>query len=403
MRYSSSSCGSSAPSARLCATAGRALTRCRRAFCRSLTARSGSTTSRLLSSVRPSAKSSSRSWQNSVERHIPRNGKYSDYQAGIWLYLQFVCSKQKESDIGHQLAIQVQHKILASLLWGKRKVPSTQEQISFTKTHILIFGAIGGCCPTIAKLASYFSTHWGAPMPEIGVFFAMILFAILGAIISVTVGARDLKTALIAGIVAPGILTNIISGQEIGNQSRTPERSELSNTRLSSLYFLGIGTAIAQPLVKDKHNNPPNLPNSPNSPKLCISIQSILMGLKFIGPITNLRNHELQAVVNVIRYEDENEKKIGWVSLAGDYKNFEIAPSTKMISVLGKSFNVKNLKGVKIIAKAIPYRDFYWVLGGKRKYKIGDVKVMPQFISAKNISGAIEDVGNRCKDDGKQN
>lgn len=81
---------------------------------------------------------------------------------------------------------------------------------------ILAFGAFGGCCPTIARLASFYSTNPGSDMPQLGVYLAMGLFAILGAFIAVGFGADEVKAAIVAGIAAPGLVTNIVAGANSG-------------------------------------------------------------------------------------------------------------------------------------------------------------------------------------------
>ncbi|SEV96084.1 hypothetical protein SAMN04488515_0415 [Cognatiyoonia koreensis] len=81
-----------------------------------------------------------------------------------------------------------------------------------TYRAILACGAFGGMCPSIAKLASVYSTNPDAPMPVFGAYLAMGLFAFLGGGIALGFGAREVKAAIIAGIAAPGIVTNIVSG-----------------------------------------------------------------------------------------------------------------------------------------------------------------------------------------------
>ena len=281
----------------------------------------------------------------------------------------------------------------------------TQEEYVLTKAQVIFFGAIGGCCPTIAKLASYFSTHWGAPMPEIGVVFAMLLFALLGAIISFAVSAQDIKAALIAGIAAPGIITNIVNAQDFDDQNVIIENNVISKGSGSYLHFLGIGAAIAQSRVKKMQNGIPEKPNRDEisgKPNLCITIHSVLSGLKYINKMKRLKSNKIYAPIKIVPGADfvagsvMKMEQIGRVSLIGDHKEFMIPSNVKMISVLGKSFDVKNLKGVKIIAKALPYRDFYWALGGGRKYKISNIEITPQYSLAKIANGAKGDTGNLC-------
>lgn len=86
---------------------------------------------------------------------------------------------------------------------------------------IFAFGAFGGCCPTIAKLASFYTTNPAGGMPQLGTYIGLGLFAVLGAIIAVSFGAKELKAALVAGIAAPGLVTNIVAGSTAGATGAT--------------------------------------------------------------------------------------------------------------------------------------------------------------------------------------
>ncbi len=88
---------------------------------------------------------------------------------------------------------------------------------------ILMFGAFGGCCPTLARLASYYSTNPAGGLPQAGVFIGIGLFAILGAFIAVGFGAKELKAAIVAGIAAPGLVTNIVNGAGAGTAAHVPQ------------------------------------------------------------------------------------------------------------------------------------------------------------------------------------
>lgn len=96
-----------------------------------------------------------------------------------------------------------------------------------THTQILACGAFGGICPSIAKLASTYSTDPTTPMPFIGVYIAMALFAILGSGVALGFGAREVKAAIIAGIAAPGIVTNVVAGAN-ERQQQLPDAITMS-------------------------------------------------------------------------------------------------------------------------------------------------------------------------------
>ncbi len=109
-------------------------------------------------------------------------------------------------------------------------------------SNILIFGAFGGCCPTIAKMASYYSTHPAPDIPQISTYIGLGLFAILGAFIAVGFGAKELKAAIIAGIAAPGLVTNIVNGAASANVPTPPEAF------ISSGFFVSAAAAQEFPV-----------------------------------------------------------------------------------------------------------------------------------------------------------
>jgi hypothetical protein len=72
---------------------------------------------------------------------------------------------------------------------------------------------IGGMLPTIGRLASTFVTDPTTPMPSFGMYFGLGCFFVLGAVIFLGLSKhRSLQEALVLGIAAPGIITNIAAG-----------------------------------------------------------------------------------------------------------------------------------------------------------------------------------------------
>ncbi|MEM9584150.1 MAG: hypothetical protein AAGA08_13650 [Pseudomonadota bacterium] len=85
------------------------------------------------------------------------------------------------------------------------------------KLEIVAYGALGGMCPSLAKLAGSFSANPDQAMPIIGVYVALFLFAVLGAIVSLGFGTQEVRAAIVAGIAAPAIVTNVLAGVENRN------------------------------------------------------------------------------------------------------------------------------------------------------------------------------------------
>lgn len=106
-----------------------------------------------------------------------------------------------------------------------------------SRFECLAFGALGGMCPTLAHFASFYATKPSSALPEVGVLIGLGLFAVLGSVIAVGFGAREVKAAIVAGIAAPGIVSNVAAGAAADGA-----RAETDTAALS--FF--IGTAHAQ-------------------------------------------------------------------------------------------------------------------------------------------------------------
>lgn len=103
------------------------------------------------------------------------------------------------------------------------------------KLEALGFGALGGMCPTLAKLAGSYTANPVQDMPALGVYIGIGLFAILGGIVALGFGTQELRAAIVAGIAAPAIVTNVISGVS----DKNPQSQQ------TALYEI-VGTAHAQ-------------------------------------------------------------------------------------------------------------------------------------------------------------
>ena len=114
---------------------------------------------------------------------------------------------------------------------------------------ILAFGAFGGCCPTIAKLASFYTTNPAGGLPQLGTYIGLGLFALLGSFIAVGFGAKELKAAIVAGIAAPGLVTNIVAGSTAANAAKGQQQAALHGLFISVAHAQDTGeTFVVEPL-----------------------------------------------------------------------------------------------------------------------------------------------------------
>ena len=78
----------------------------------------------------------------------------------------------------------------------------------------LLIAAIGGFLPTAAKLASTYTTAPDTPLPGWGMAIGLGLFAVIGAVLAYALSESNVRQALVLGVAAPGIITNLVSGAQ---------------------------------------------------------------------------------------------------------------------------------------------------------------------------------------------
>jgi hypothetical protein len=76
-----------------------------------------------------------------------------------------------------------------------------------------ILAGVGGLLPTCAKLAATFVTKPNEPLPHPHILIGLLIFFTIGAVLSFAFNKdHDLGKALVLGISAPGIISNIVAG-----------------------------------------------------------------------------------------------------------------------------------------------------------------------------------------------
>jgi hypothetical protein len=78
----------------------------------------------------------------------------------------------------------------------------------------LILAAMGGLLPTAARLATTYTTAPGTPLPESGLYIGLAIFAVIGAVLAYALSESNARQALVLGIAAPGVITNILAGAQ---------------------------------------------------------------------------------------------------------------------------------------------------------------------------------------------
>jgi hypothetical protein len=112
--------------------------------------------------------------------------------------------------------------------------PSARRYTREERQSMFAWGAVGGILPTLGKIAGAIGVHFEPPELSSfwGVVVALAIYAFIGSVMARAMGETEMKQALIAGIAAPAILTNVFNGATEGK------------IKLTDLFF--INNAIAQ-------------------------------------------------------------------------------------------------------------------------------------------------------------
>lgn len=119
------------------------------------------------------------------------------------------------------------------------------------KMAAFLWGGFGGVLPTVSKMASTYVAAPGTPLPEIGLLLGVVLWAIVGGGVALSNTNYETRQAIFAGIAAPAVLANLISG--VTSQA-TPHESAMlfgiaAYAQPSDVQDAGGGAVIFSPSV----------------------------------------------------------------------------------------------------------------------------------------------------------
>jgi hypothetical protein len=226
--------------------------------------------------------------------------------------------------------------------------------------YILIGGALGGILPTLAKLASTYVTVPETPLPAIGMLLGLIIFAIIGAAIAFGTGQAEVRQALIAGIAAPGIITNLVAGAT-ADPKRTASESQ---PHLATLWSVGVAHA------QDARN-----PAAAAAP----GFRSVTIDPKVQGGLP--ANAAIPVTVEIKGPNDTVQRvQIGTVSTFSK-------PTTLAVPVAADKLRIgdhpvaidgQNTKvDLGVSTQTTVGSDLLWALGGQRTYRIDKIAPKP--------------------------
>lgn len=223
----------------------------------------------------------------------------------------------------------------------------------FPRTELIgicLMGAVGGILPTASKLAATYSTNPTTPLPDPAILLAIFIYALTGATICYVERPPNLRKSLILGIVAPGLLTNLIQG------TTDPKINEYTRAQAIS------GIIVSSAFAADKRN-----------------INSELKKITIISrgdADNNLRSKEQ---IDVFVIDNEVFKKVGSIKNDG-ISTIEIPELSDTIVVRSDKAEseIKIPEGsfsVEVTTKTEPsmFNDFLWGLGADRYGYITDL------------------------------
>lgn len=85
---------------------------------------------------------------------------------------------------------------------------------------LLIMAGLGGMLPTMSRMAAFYVVNPAASLPEPGFYVGLVCFFAIGAVIGFALAEHNVRRAVLVGIAAPGIITNVASGVSETNNIR---------------------------------------------------------------------------------------------------------------------------------------------------------------------------------------
>lgn len=224
------------------------------------------------------------------------------------------------------------------------------------RVSMFVCGAIGGIVPTLATLATTYVTVPETPMPTSGLYFGVMLWAVVGGIVALGNHTPEVRNAIFAGIAAPAIVTNVISGA--------------SEAQINRADFVGVGlisSAYAQEGDEDSEKHLLSGLDGPGYVIITPHISGVLSGDMAIPVTAQIRVDE-----------QEEEVFLGRIRSTRAMSSFVVPPGAYSIEIGGKFVDVdERITTINVDIEAEPSRisDFWWAMGAPRSYDIQTIDV----------------------------
>jgi hypothetical protein len=233
----------------------------------------------------------------------------------------------------------------------------------------VILAGFGGLLPTTAQLAASYAAQPEQPLPHWHILFAIALFFAIGAVLSIAFNKEaDLGKAIVIGISAPAIITNILVGASSG-ASRPPQPVPPIVGEISHVRTNWLPTFMSSAMAQQSPQSEP-LADTNATPEY----KSIVLTTAYSGQV-----QPENGILNIIAIEkDGATKSIGAFGLS----QFVVLPvpsgSEKLLIQAGNFSRQLELwpggrgppsfaVNVRLVGKPSGVGDFLWALGGGRK------------------------------------
>jgi hypothetical protein len=163
-----------------------------------------------------------------------------------------------------------------------------------------LLAGLGGLLPSLSRIATSFMVQPEQPLPHWHILIALSIFFLLGSVLNIPFNREnDITKAIVVGISAPGLITNIIAGASNAPQSKLPQSAFLTSqpsqsANLSGFHFVNTAQAFSTPpsFPSASPTVPagPTLDSGPSNPRLAdqpsIAPQSVSANFtsKLVGP-----------------------------------------------------------------------------------------------------------------------
>jgi hypothetical protein len=224
--------------------------------------------------------------------------------------------------------------------------------------QVLIAGALGGILPTTAKLATTYVGVPATPLPEIGLLLGLALFAVIGAAIAFATSSTDFRQALLAGIAAPGIITNLVAGAD-AQQHAGLDSPDFSVARMLSFV----------PAARAQDGRVPGQPAASG-------VKSITIDPKVTGGLPASTNIPVTAEIAGGANSGTRRVQIGTITSLTNATKLTVPADTTHVMIGGTSVplaSTDNTVTLSVSTKSTLQSDFLWALGGQRSYSIEQI------------------------------